>query len=58
MEKKKPDIRGLISDGLLIVGAVLISAACWQYSPRTGMCVAGVFCMVFGALVARGGTEE
>ena len=55
---KKPDIRGLISDGLLISGAVLVSAALWRISPELGMFTAGCFCIGFGVLVARGGTEE
>lgn len=57
MDKKKPDRRERMSDGLMVSGAALVSVGIGMLSVAAGIIAAGVLAMVYGVLIARGGEK-
>ncbi|MBR2047125.1 MAG: hypothetical protein IJ960_00865 [Oscillospiraceae bacterium] len=53
----KNKIREAISDGLGVVGAGLLVYATARVAPDLGWFAAGAVCIIYGALIARGGNE-
>lgn len=55
--ERNPDNRERISDGLMIVGGLLLSAGAGMVEPAAGVIVAGIVSIVYGIFVASGGRE-
>lgn len=58
MEKnKKPSLREVLSDVLMVAGGVLLCVGIGMVCFEAGVCAAGVVFIVYGGLIAGGGNE-
>lgn len=56
-KKNKPDRREILSDCLMVAGAVLLCVGIGLIDREAGIIAAGVISIIYGGLIARGGSE-